>query len=183
MFTPDKNRKNEVNFSRKKSSGNYSLFPAFQVRTVRISIFLLLIFWCAGFSVLSFFPGNVTAVILYPFLNKIYSSFCHQDHEKTIHLTQYFLVCARCSGIYCGAAAAALVSVFFLINRRFHFSLKTGLFFMLPMIFDLIFYNSGLYSYSLTAAFSTGLVFGSALIAFILSILENNFFRNSRGLS
>jgi len=51
------------------------------------------------------------------------------------------------------------------------------------MLCDVIFYNAGFYKYSIPAAFFTGAIFGSAVIILILSLIENNFFYNSKGLN
>jgi len=153
-----------------------------KIRIFRISIFLLLLAWCTGFSLLPISPNNEAVLVFQPALKKIYSSFCHQDQEKTIHLGEYFLVCARCSGIYFGAALTALISIFIFLNKEIHLNVRTGIILTLPMLCDVVLFNIGIYSYSITAAFTTGIIFGSAAIIFILSLIENNFFYNSPGL-
>jgi uncharacterized membrane protein len=152
-----------------------------KVRSFRFALFLALLIWCAGFSIHAVFPYNESLIILHTPLKKIYSWFCHQDPEKTFYFKEFFLVCARCSGIYIGAAAAAFYSIF-VLNKDIHLKPAVVLLFALPMLCDVIFYSIEIYSYSAAAAFLTGIIFGSAVIIFILSLIENSFFYDSWGV-
>jgi len=157
--------------------------PKAKIRILRASIFIIILLWCAGFSLISLFPQNEIFLVFYPVLKKIYSGFCHQDQEKSIYIGEYFLVCTRCSGIYFGTLLSAFASIFIFTNKKFHLSIKTGFIFITPVICDIILYNTGFYNYSAAAAFSTGVIFGSGVIIFILSLIENNFFYNPKGLN
>ncbi len=141
-------------------------------KSVRIIIFLSLFLWCLGFSVNSLIPEN-KAIIFYPLLKQIYSTVCHQVEYKSFQANGIiFLVCARCSGIYFGAL---LVSVLFLIYpKKISFKIDYLFIAAAPMLIDVIFYSAGIYAYSKTIAFITGLIFGSVVIFFILISIEDH---------
>jgi uncharacterized membrane protein len=136
---------------------------------LRSVILILIIFWIAAFSNL-IFTGY--AGILYPFANKCFSLVCHQDPEKSFtYAGKQMLVCARCTGIYLGAAMAAVISLF-PFNIRMPY--KKYLFVSaLPLFADVILYNSGVYSYNKSTALITGIILGSAVFIYILAAVEN----------
>ena len=71
----------------------------------------------AGQSDSAVSPSNVLALAAY----QIGSLICHQRPERSFHLGLAPLpVCARCAGIYAGAAMAALIAVLagIAVNRR-----------------------------------------------------------------
>lgn len=138
---------------------------------LRIVIFLLILFWCAGFTFPVIFNNSEYAIIFHPLLEKIYSSFCHQSNEKTfVIFGSSMLVCARCAGIYFGAFISAFLIIF--IQIKFINNIKFLYAACIPMIFDIIFYSIGIYNYSKTFAFITGLIFGSIIIIFIYDALN-----------
>jgi uncharacterized membrane protein len=89
------------------------------------------------------------------------------------------LVCARCSGIYLGALITGLISLF---KKSNEINLSRIIIISLPMILDVFFSAIGIYNYSQTLAFITGLVFGSMIYMIVISELENLIInRNVRG--
>lgn len=140
--------------------------------TVRTdSIFFRLFFlsltaiWIFGFL------SPVITKFIDPFIHflfsRTYSRICHQDIEKCISVGgESMLVCARCAGIYIGAFLATILNVF---TRIPILTLKLIIIFSLPLILDVSFTFSGLYSYSQLIAFITGLSFGSAITFVILA--------------
>lgn len=141
---------------------------------LRILIFSLILFWCLGFSITSFFPDNIF-IVFYPFLKHVYSFVCHQVDYKTFRVNDiHFLVCVRCTGIYSGALMASLVFIFYNVNLDLNS--KFLFFAAVPMILDIIFYSIRFYDYSAPIAFSTGIIFGSTAIVYILIVLQKYFF-------
>lgn len=146
--------------------------------TLRIAIFCPILLWCAGFSILSFFPDSVFR-IFYPLLKQAYSFVCHQVDYKTFKANDiHFLVCARCTGIYFGALIASLVFLFYNINSDL--SSKFLFIASVPMLLDIIFYSAGIYNYSVAISFSTGVIFGSTSIVYILIVLQKYFFQATK---
>lgn len=142
-------------------------------RELRIVIFLLLLFWCAGFSN-SLFSGTGYSGILNIIFDKVYSPVCHQNPSRSIITSSgIFLVCSRCSGIYAGAL---IISFIYLFKKN----IKPVFFIPAAILMgaDVFFVIAGIYNYSKTAAFSTGILFGLALFPYILDTIENSFSDN-----
>ncbi|MGE5497682.1 MAG: DUF2085 domain-containing protein [Syntrophothermus sp.] len=132
------------------------------------ALFLLLLLWNLGiFS--EFLISRISGLnSLLPFLSIGYSNVCHQSAWKTIGSGAFHtLVCSRCSGIYAGALVLSLLAVF-MRGRFFLTNTRLLALMMLPLLADVIFYNSGLYNYSKTAAFLTGFLSGSGVFLYIL---------------
>lgn len=111
-------------------------------------------------------------VLAYPFLVKVYSVVCHQHSEKLLGIGGYkTLVCARCYGIYFGALISSLL--LFFIPVRFNLKNRFLLFAAIPMLLDVVFYSTGLYSYSKIIASITGLLLGGAGFFYFYQGLEN----------
>ena len=143
----------------------------FSRRTIRLTLFLLLLVWCFGFSFNSLFPYN-RIIIFYPLLKQVYSNVCHQISYKCFELNGiHFLVCARCTGIYTGALLSSLL---FLFSSK-GISLKINYLFIaaVPMVLDVFLYSTGVYSYSKDIFFVTGLLPGFFAFVFILISIEN----------
>src|SRR5690606_3991281 len=105
-------------------------------------------------------------------IHQMYSNVCHQLPERSIEFSGWlFLVCARCTGIYFGAAAASFFSL--IINKRIYISRKLIIIALLPMLVDVILYQIKVYQYSKTTAFISGIFSGSAVFLYILFLLEN----------
>ncbi|MEO8399059.1 MAG: DUF2085 domain-containing protein [Ignavibacteriaceae bacterium] len=141
---------------------------------LRVLFSFLLVIWILGFASLSIFQSSF-AVIISPFLKKIYAAVCHQIDYKTINFFgQKLFVCSRCTGIYFGA----FLSSFYLIFDSRKIGLKNS--FLLAasilIIMDVVFYSIGLYEYSKSIAFITGLFFGSIVFVYILIIIEKFLF-------
>jgi len=144
-------------------------------RVFRVIVFFIVLLWCAGFSMNALFPHN-GAIIFYPVLKHAYSGVCHQIAYKTFEVNNlHFLVCARCTGIYFGALLSLLCLIF--LTRNLGFPLKYFFISGIPMILDVICYTTGVYNYSKWIAFSTGILFGSTAIVYILFSIENFLFK------
>ncbi len=145
-------------------------------RMFRIIVFTFLLLWCAGFSINAFFPDN-SIIVFYPFLKQVYSGVCHQIDYKTFEINNlHLLVCARCSGIYLGTLLSVAGLIFFVkrINSPLRYFFISGI----PMALDVILYSTGVYHYSRLLAFSTGILFGSVAIVYILASIENFLFKD-----
>ncbi|MFZ0456815.1 MAG: DUF2085 domain-containing protein [Ignavibacteriaceae bacterium] len=140
----------------------------------RIILFVLLLFWCIGFSLKSIFPQSTEVIIFSPVLKKIYSSVCFQDELKTFTFSgEKLFVCIRCTGIYSGALIFSFVSIFL---KQIRISKKLFLAGLSAVIADVALYSSGIFGYSKYFAFVTGFFFGSVAFLYILIILETEFF-------
>ena len=106
-------------------------------------------------------------------LSKIYSTVCHQESAKCISIgSASMLVCARCAGIYSGALTAGLFTLLLIVPS---ISLKVFMLSLIPLVIDVFFTFTGVYGYSQSLAFATGLVFGGVMYLFLLNELENLF--------
>jgi len=146
---------------------------------IRITLFLLITIWIFGIFIEFFIPLQNNLAYLYPFLEGIYSSVCHQQPEKLIEINgHHTLVCARCTGIYLGGLLSSFI--FLIISTL---NLKNGKLILvasIPMLIDVVLYSSGLYDYSINIAFITGLLFGSVGIAYIYGGLQILLERNGK---
>lgn len=128
-------------------------------RIIKIGLFLIILFWCAGFFSEFLFPLSEKLIYLIPFLKTGYSFVCHQEGAKLITSGIYSsLVCSRCAGIYLGALAASGGILFIprnvnVLNRYLFLS-------AFPMVFDVICTSLKIYNYTKTGAFFTGFLFG-----------------------
>jgi len=130
--------------------------------------------WCFGFLSGSLMPDSLYALIASPFLKKMYGAVCHQHIEKTFLFNgHYFLVCARCTGIYFGALLISFISIFSF--RRLPDRMNLLYICAAPMLIDVAATTTGIYHYSKITALITGIFFGSAVFAYILASIENNF--------
>jgi uncharacterized membrane protein len=106
-------------------------------------------------------------------LSRIYSTVCHQESVKCISIGGInMLVCSRCTGIYTGALIAGLFSLLVTLPE---INKKILILSTIPLTMDVLFTFTGVYSYSKSIAFSTGLAFGSTIYLLIISELENLF--------
>jgi uncharacterized membrane protein len=158
----------------KSKKPSEKLFIPVKIIFFRTFIFMLLLIWCIGFIPGIFLKLSENLIVLLPVLKKIYAGVCYQDPEKTFTLFgMQLLVCTRCTGIYLGAAALSIISVFYKKIRCDKNYLLLGL---AAIITDKVLYNSGVFYYSRYFSFATGFFFGSAAFIYILIILENEFF-------
>ncbi len=141
---------------------------------LRSIIFLSLLVWCIGFSSQVLFPQSSLSAVSFPILKRVYGIVCHQRIAKTFFIKGHRLfVCARCTGIYFGALAISLLSLFFF--KKISFGIKLLYVSIIPMLADVIFTTLRIYSYVKFIAFGTGLFFGSVVFIYILASIENNF--------
>ena len=137
-------------------------------------IFLIFIcLWCFGIIFPAVFHDQKAFFIAKPFLSQVYSTVCHQQHEKTISIVgENIFVCSRCAGIYLGLLLTSIIS-FFIIpkNKNFNFLLLT----LALLLLDVTFSTFKIYNYSKVIALLTGLFLGSTLLLFVLDQL--NFFK------
>ena len=138
---------------------------------LRIFLFILIAIWLFGIFIEFFIPLQKNLAYLFPFLDNIYSTVCHQKTEKLLAITGgNTLVCARCTGIYLGGFISSFILLF--ISK---IKLKDGRLIIaasIPMVVDVILYSIGLYKYSKTIALFTGLLLGSIGIAYIYNGLQ-----------
>ena len=156
----------EIKYSGKKSKRTFP--TTFLIKILFVSIVII---WILGFLYPILF--NKQFDLTNYIFRRIYSPVCHQDHNKciTINSNEMF-VCARCAGIYFGALIAGLSALIFQFTS---IKIKTLLIFLVPLIVDVSFTTAGIYSYSKTLAFTTGLIFGSIVSLFLLYEIENLF--------
>ncbi|HEY7752063.1 MAG TPA: DUF2085 domain-containing protein, partial [Ignavibacteriaceae bacterium] len=110
-----------------------------------------------------------------------YSLVCHQNADKCFEINgSYFLVCARCTGIYFGALIS---SVLFLIGFNIKFKTLTPLIYSTAfLLLDVVLTTAEVYSYSQTIASLTGLILGSIVYIYIIEILEMFFLHRENNL-
>lgn len=129
----------------------------------------MLAIWIIGFltPILFRIDNHVTNFLLI----KSYSNLCHRDTEKCIVIiNESMLVCARCAGIYLGTFITGLIS---LCKKSNEINFNKIIIMSLPMFLDVFFSTIGIYKYSQTLAFITGLAFGSMIYMIVISELEN----------
>lgn len=139
---------------------------------MRFLLLSFLSFWILGFLLPAISSANNLMTNF--LLSKIYSTVCHQESAKCISIgSTSMLVCARCAGIYAGALIAGLLS---LLTNRPSISRRVLIFSSIPLAIDVFLTFTGVYKYSQSLAFTTGLAFGGIVYLLILSELENLFF-------
>lgn len=126
----------------------------------RIIVLVLLII-LALFNYLNFSqyltPGY--ASILTPIGKFYFSNICHLQENKLFQIDEFATVlCSRCSGIYLGALFVATTLLFVDIRLNFRFVYLFAA--LLPTVFDIIFYNIGLYSYNIFISLFAGILSG-----------------------
>ena len=147
---------------------------------LKFLFFVAVLIWVAGIFIEGLIQYSDALAFAYPFVHKIYSTVCHQQAAKLIEYGNGYhtLVCARCTGIYSGGLLSASVLLFIPKLR-----IKTGKFILLaalPMVADVTLYSSGVYEYSKTIAFITGLLFGSVGIVYIYFGLQKLLDKNEK---
>ncbi len=153
--------------------------PLFQnFSLIRLLLFLILLFWCIGFTLRSIFPDSAGVIVFSPLLKKIYSSVCYQDNLKTFSISgEKLFVCVRCTGIYLGALVFSFISIFL---KRIRISRNLFIAGLSAIIADVLIYSPGIFNYSKYFAFVTGFFFGSVAFLYILIILEKEFFKKEK---
>jgi uncharacterized membrane protein len=87
------------------------------------------------------------------------------------------LVCARCAGIYFGALVTGLS---FFSLKRFQLNAKLLFITLLILCADVLLVIIGIYTYSKTISFTTGLLFGGSVYIYLMKELENFFFTSKK---
>lgn len=137
--------------------------------------------WIAGFSLLPFLPKNNSFQAFYPFLKVSYAGVCHQQPDKCFKINDsYFLVCARCTGIYIGAFFGLFFSLFS-FTKYFSSTYKYFIVFSVIMFIDVLINNLLLELYNKTSALFTGYLFSFFAVYFVIfEIKRNNFFHSAQ---
>ena len=138
---------------------------------VKVIPLTLLLIWLAAVYSQFLEPLSKSFSLLSILLMKMFSSVCHQDHDKSVLLGKHIYVCARCAGIYTGCFLSAftlLFSVKFKFNRLNMLTVASALLFA-----DVLLVNIGLYKYSHITAFITGLFFGSIIYLYLIRSIED----------
>lgn len=138
---------------------------------VKIIPFTLLSIWLAAIFSSFLIPLSKNFSLLSILFMKMFSSVCHQNHDKSLLLGKHIYVCARCAGIYLGCFVSAFV-LFFSLKIKFN-NLKILFFTSALLIADVFLVNFGLYEYSHTIAFITGFLFGIVVYLFLISSIED----------
>ena len=144
-------------------SNNYKFIkPLFYISAV---------LWLAGIFVEWAVPHIEELIYLDLIAGKTYSLVCHQDPDKLISSGLYSSkVCARCAGIYSGVVIS-LVIMFF-NNFKKTINIKYLLISSIPILLDVTFYNLGIYPYSKSVAYATGILFGSTGFFYITAGID-----------
>lgn len=133
---------------------------------IRITLFLLITIWIFGIFIEFFIPLQNHLAYLFPFLDGIYSTVCHQEPGKLIEINEHrTLVCTRCTGIYLGGLFSSFILLFVSIKILKNANLILAA--SIPMLIDVVLYSTSFYNYNKIVAFITGLLFGSIGIAYI----------------
>ena len=146
----------------------------FKIISFRLILFLMLLIWCTGFSLYSFFPKSNEVLVFSPVIKKIYSAVCYQNEIRSFTISgKKLFVCERCTGIYLGALLFSFISIFV---KHLKLNDKILLASFSAIVSDVVIYSAGIFNYSKYYAFVTGFFFGSSAFLYILIILENEFF-------
>lgn len=154
------------------------------INKTALGFFAALTLWMAGivFNLICAITDN-DLMMFSPAVKLMYSHVCHQLPSKTIHVNGMpFMLCARCTGLYTGAFMMSLALLLSLrttgtLSRLMNF--RHLIFISLPMLADTILYRLGLYGYSKTLAFVTGILSGSAGFLYILGAFDKRFFTST----
>ena len=118
--------------------------------------------------------------ILIIFSDLFFSNLCHQNPDKTFECgSGLLLVCARCFGIYTGALLSSLILVF--SKKTVKWNLVPLVVTSIPIFLDVLLVNLSVYKYSQIMAYITGMLFGSIAFIYILSVIENTFYKSETG--
>jgi uncharacterized membrane protein len=146
----------------------------FRFRTylfTRIFPMFLILIWCTAIFSSFLNPVSKSISFLSLMFLKMFSSVCHQDPDKSILLGQHIYVCARCAGIYAGSFLSALMLIF-----GFNYKIRSVKLLSISSIIlfvDVLLVNIGLYRYSHTISFITGLFFGLVAYQFFIQTIEH----------
>jgi uncharacterized membrane protein len=136
----------------------------------RVIVIIAVAGWCTGIILppLAVLGGGALRAIA-PGVYSFYSMICHQIDARSFHLFGIkFAVCARCTGIYAGFLAGAILSLFGpKEHSRPDLWWVVGL---IPMVADVVLDITGLHQSSIFFRVTTGGFFGivAALLIFPL---------------
>ncbi|MGD8306100.1 MAG: DUF2085 domain-containing protein [Ignavibacteria bacterium] len=144
-----------------------------KIKSVRILFFSLLFIWCLGFSFPVLTPSFEGKTLIKPIIAHSYSLVCNQSHTANIFSeNSHLLVCARCAGIYIGALIA--ITLLLMSSLRINLKIKSLFALSAPLVIDALSVRIGLYPYSKIVAMITGVLFGGAMLLYILNTIENS---------
>ena len=144
----------------------------------KIFVFLILLIWLLLIFIEWFVPIYQPLLIFIPFLQKTFSLVCHQQEYKLIvHDPFHTLVCSRCAGIYTGLLLMSSASIVF--KFRENLDAKFLFYAFIPMLLDICCYSAGLYNYSRSIAFVTGVLLGSTGFLYFYSAI-NQYLKEKR---
>ena len=151
--------------------------PNCRLTFFRLTIFILLLLWTLGILYYFLFTQANNLLAEFFFAN-LYSTLCHQQSEKCISIgSAHMLVCARCAGIYFGALFTSL-SILTLRSVRLNEKLLfTTLLFLCA---DVFLVTAGIFNYSKMISFTTGLLFGGSVYAYLMKEIETSFFTSKK---
>lgn len=158
-----------------KNSSGIKIEKIVSSTLIRFFLLSILLIWTIGFLQPTLLTQN-NSLTNY-FLEKVYSGVCHQQSSKCIIIgNESMLVCARCAGIY---FSAIIVGLLFLFRSIPALTIKVLIIASIPLLLDVCFTLLGVYKYSQTISFITGLAFGGVVYLFLLSELEDLFSNKS----
>ena len=168
-----KNFNNPVKKKALPEGKNKSLNKFFVTKLIMI---ICLIIFCMGLLFPMVSPEINGKNVINIVLSNTYSIVCHQSEQALVYINDSpSLVCARCLGIYLGALLLLLITM--VKPFRTNVELKPLLILSTPMMIDAFAVRLGLYVYSKTIAFITGLIFGAIILFYILETIESSFDR------
>jgi len=150
-------------------------------RFVKLILFLITILWLAG--IFSEWLTRINGDILYavPILRYTYSLVCHQIKDRLISRGGFeTMVCARCTGIYTGAAFSSAILLF--LNFKKRPEIKYLFISAIPLVLDVFLHTLGVYHYSKSIAFMTGLLLGSVGFLYLYEALNRLFIDIKNGI-
>ena len=135
---------------------------------IKILLLVIVSVWIFGFFHPVLFPSSPVTILLNPFVNKFYSTVCHQETHKLCSLNEHSsYLCFRCSGIYFGLFCGILISFFISKALKLKFLILTALI----LFADVLASTIEIYDYSTHLAFLTGLFFGVTLFLYIQDVI------------
>ena len=141
------------------------------MKNIRLTIFGIILLWNFGNFIQALALLNHNFLFAYPILKPTYHLVCHQETAKLVHIFgTTTLLCARCTGIYIGGLLGAFTLLFY--RGNINFPTKYLLYSSLPMFLDVGLVMFGVYKYSKTIAFLTGILLGSVGIVYLIELIE-----------
>jgi len=139
---------------------------------IYILITFLVALWCAGIfaaPVLQHAGFTGIANCAYSFFSRI----CHQNDTRSFHVEgEKFGVCIRCSAIYFGFLAGLLLLPLSGALKRIRVPNRMLMIaFMIPMLVDVAFNDTGLHISTTMTRAATGILFGGVMPWYIVPLL------------